>query len=142
MSGGIGAAVAEGWLDQEFGGVDYPAPATHYVTLFLTMPDASGAGAVECSAGNYARLPVTNNGTNWTAAAGRTKTNAAKFEWAAAATADWAPESGKALGWGIYSAASGGVPRAWSTFVTPKAVLAGDVPFIPAGVISIGLPAT
>ena len=49
-------------LDADFGS---GTPATWYLAAFLTMPAADGTGGVEPAVGSYARVAVTNNGTNW-----------------------------------------------------------------------------
>lgn len=62
-------------LDNDYGATKGPnAAAAHELALYAGDP---AAGGVELdSAGGYARPLVTNNGTNWAAAAGGAKTSA------------------------------------------------------------------
>lgn len=48
-------------MDLQFGGASYTPPATYYAALFV--------GSTEVSASGYARVAVTNNGTNFPAVA-------------------------------------------------------------------------
>lgn len=139
MSGGLGTATANALLDLLFGGVAFTPDATVYIALDTVMFDAANAGGTECSAGNYARLAVTNNSGNFSAASGGSKTNAAALTWPAAATADWATAGAPVVGGRIMSAASGGVQRARFTLTTPKPILALDTPSLPAGIMAITL---
>ena len=86
-------------LDADFGS---GTPATWYLAAFLTMPGNDGTGYVEPSGGSYARLAITNNSTNFPAAAtagGTTsKANGAVFTHANP-TADW----GTIIGWGVFT---------------------------------------
>jgi hypothetical protein len=63
-------------LDNDYGASRGPnAPAAHQVALFDGDPLLGGLELT--SAGGYARVTVTNNGTNWPAAASGAKTSAA-----------------------------------------------------------------
>ena len=60
---GIGNVYAKANLDQDLGS---GTPATWYVALMITMPtDGDASSAVEASWTGYARVPITNNGTNF-----------------------------------------------------------------------------
>lgn len=59
-------------LNHLLGGPDFVRPATVYLALFNTAPSESGGGT-EVSGGGYARVPVTNDSTNFPAAAGGEK---------------------------------------------------------------------
>lgn len=83
-------------LDHVFGGGDFTRPATIYLA-------ALKASDVEVSGGSYARVAVTNNGTNFPGASSRAKANANAIPFAQA-TADW----GFIEAIGIYDASSGG----------------------------------
>lgn len=64
-------------LDEYFG--DQPAdtpPVTWYVGLFTTNPADDGTGGVEAAWSGYARIAVTNDLTEWPAAAAGAKSNA------------------------------------------------------------------
>jgi len=106
-------------LDHVFGGGDFTRPATLYI-------GGLKAGDVEVSGGSYARVAVTNNGTNFPGASGRAKANANAIPFATA-TADW----GFIEAIGIYDASSGGnllakVPLA-GPFKNATAAAATDV---------------
>lgn len=62
-------------LDHILGGGDYTRPATVYVSLHTSDPGDTGAN--ECSGASYARVAITNNGTNWPSASGGAKTTGA-----------------------------------------------------------------
>lgn len=63
-------------LDAVFGAVALGAPATWYIALFTAAPGEAGGGTEVSTTGtNYARIPVTNNTTNFPAGAGGSKTN-------------------------------------------------------------------
>lgn len=89
-------------LNHLYRATPYTPPATVYVSLHTTVPTDSSNG-VEVSGGSYARVAVTNNGTNWSAAALRVKTNATVIKFPTA-TLSW----GTIKGWGTYDAPSGG----------------------------------
>lgn len=77
-------------LDNDYGATKGAnAPASHEVALF--DGDPSNGGAELTSTGGYARVTVTNNGTNWPAAADGAKTSATvTFPTATAAWSDTA----------------------------------------------------
>jgi len=52
-------------LDKAFGATDFTPPATFYLALL--------SGGVELTGNGYARIAITNNGTNWAATASRQK---------------------------------------------------------------------
>lgn len=62
-------------------------PATVTVALY-TAPPTDAGGGTEVTGGSYARVSVTNNATNWPAAAGGQKSNGTVITWPAA-TASW-----------------------------------------------------
>ncbi len=77
-------------LDHVLGGGDYTRPATVYVGLWTAALDdtSDGSTAGEVSGGSYARVAVTNNATNWPAAASGAKSNGTAITFPQA-TADW-----------------------------------------------------
>lgn len=93
----ISTYLADKLLNHVIGATSYTAPPTVYVALFITMPDAGGSGAVEPSIGDYGRVAVTNDPTNWPNATLRQKFNANDIEFIQA-TDDW----GLILGAGLY----------------------------------------
>ena len=56
-------------LSEVFGGTAYSAPGTWYFALFTADPTISGSATAECTYTSYARVSVTNNTTNFPAAA-------------------------------------------------------------------------
>lgn len=111
-------------LDEVFGGQNYVPPATLYFALLTTAPTdiKVGTGAVEASYTGYARVAVTNNLTNFPAAAGspRSKTNATEFLFPTPSTT-----GGSVVASGVYDAVTGGNYVA-GFLVTAKAIAAGD----------------
>lgn len=118
-------------LDHVFGGADYVRPATVYVALFTVAPTDAGGGT-EVTGGSYARVTVTNNATNWPAAAAGAKSNGAIFTFATA-TANW----GTVLAFGIFDALAAGNLLIWGDLTTPKAINSGDTASFPIGDIDI-----
>lgn len=92
------------------GGATTWAPAIWYLAGSLTVPADDGTGFLEPSGNAYARAAITNNSTNFPAAAtadGVTrKTNGAKFT-LPNPTGPW----GTIIWWGLFAAISGGQPR-------------------------------
>lgn len=69
VSGGvIGNAAALANLDAELGATTL-GPATYYAALMSAMPTGAGGGTEFSAAGTYVRIAITNNNTNWPAAA-------------------------------------------------------------------------
>jgi hypothetical protein len=86
------AASASDYLENKiadlfFGGTSYTPPATYYLALFSAAPNEAGAGGTEITGGGYARLAITNNKTNFSAASGGVVTNALDLEFAASSGA-------------------------------------------------------
>lgn len=107
-------------LDHMLGNAAYSAPATVYIALYTTAPTDAGGG-VEVSGGSYERKAVTNNDTNWPAAAGGAKSNGTEIAFIEA-TANW----GTVLAFGIFDAASGGNLLYWATLTDNKDIDSGD----------------
>jgi hypothetical protein len=86
------------------------APATWYLGVSTTVPADDGTGFTEPSGGSYARVAITNNATNWPAAATAdgvtTKKNGAKFTFVNP-TGNW----GLLIWWGLFTASTGGQPQ-------------------------------
>ena len=58
-------------LNLDFGGTAYSPPGTYYIgmsTTLLAATDTSGSVATEPTTGSYARVPFTNNKSNWSTA--------------------------------------------------------------------------
>src|SRR4051812_25033778 len=83
-------ARANNLLDVEWRGVTPSSPATFYFALSITLPsDRNGTGITEPTAADYARIGVTKNTTNFTAASGRQLSNTAEILFSAATLDDW-----------------------------------------------------
>lgn len=119
-------------LDGALGGADFVRPATVYVALYTTAPTGSGGG-VECSGGAYARVPVTNNATNFPAASGSTptKANGTAITFPTA-TASW----GTATHFGIFDAASAGNGLHFGALSTARLIAIGDTPSFAASALT------
>lgn len=128
MSGSLGAAAENTVLDLILGsGHAAGFPATVYVALFTVAPTSAGGGT-EVSGGSYARAAVTNNTTNWPAAASGIKSNGTAIVFPAA-TASW----GTIVAFALFDAATVGVLIAWGTLTTNIVVPAGDTAQFLAG---------
>lgn len=114
-------------LDHILGASAYAAPATVYIALFVSDPTDANNGT-EVSGGSYARIAVTNNLTNWPAAVGGSKSNAAAITFVVA-TALWGT-----VGWvGLYDAASGGNLLYHGALTEPRTISSGDQFSFPIG---------
>lgn len=111
-------AYANEILDYLFGS---GSPATLYIGLYTDAPNADGTGGTEVTGGSYARKAVTNNNTNWPAAAAGVKQNGAAITFATA-SANW----GAVEAAGVFSASSGGTPKYFGDLDTIRTVNNGD----------------
>lgn len=116
-------------LDGVLGGPALSLAATVYVALFTVAPSDAGGGT-EVTGGSYARVAVTNNATNFPAAAGGSKSNGTEITFVEA-TASW----GTIVASAVFDAASGGNMLLHGTVTTPKAIESGDTARFPAGSI-------
>lgn len=107
-------------------------PATLYYGLYTSAPAADGSGGSEVSGGSYARKAVTNNVTNFPAAAGGVKQNATAIDFVTA-TALW----GTVEAAGVFSAVSGGTPIQFGDLTTPRTIDSGDAFSIAIGAHTI-----
>lgn len=87
MASGISNFYDQALLNYLVGAGSLTPPANIFVALFTTSPGKANSGGVEVSGGSYARVSVTNNGTNWTVASG-VATNANQIQFPTA-TANW-----------------------------------------------------
>ena len=117
-------------LDHVLGGGNYTRPATVYVSLHSASPGETGTNELEGT--GYARAAVTNNATNWPAAASGLKSNGTEIAFPAA-TADWVT----ATHFGIWDAATTGNPMFLGTLTNPKTVEEDDIVIFPIGSIDI-----
>lgn len=120
-------------LDHVFGNAAYSAPATLYVALFTATPSDAGGGT-EVSGGSYARKDVTNNATNFPAAASGAKSNGTAITFVTA-TASW----GVVTQFGIFDAVTAGNLLAWGDLTASKTVDSGDTVSFAIGDLDITL---
>ena len=95
-------------LDHSLGGPDYTRPANVWLGLFSVAPTDAGGGT-EITGGAYPRKQVTNNSTNFPAAAGGSKSLAVLQEF------DVVPPGGlaDAVAFGFFNAATAGNLLYW-----------------------------
>jgi hypothetical protein len=110
-------------LDHVLGGGDFTRPATVYVGLWTAALDDTSDGDTlgEVSGGSYARVAVTNNATNFPAAAGGAKSNGTAITFPQA-TGDW----GTATHFAILDAATSGNILYWGALTNSKTIETGD----------------
>lgn len=121
-------------LDHVLGNAAYAAPSTVYVALSTADPLDTGAGMAEPSGFAYARQPVTNNLTNWPAAAGGAKANANLVAFPEA-TGSW----GTITHFAIFDAITSGNMLMHGSLTVAKAIASGDVLQFPATSIAVTL---
>lgn len=119
-------------LDHVLGGGDYTRLATVYIALFTAAPTDAGGGT-EVSGNGYARKDVTNNATNWPAAASGAKSNGTVITFAAASGGNW----GTIVAFAIMSAVTAGVILYWGLVTPNKAVNDGDTASFAIGDLDI-----
>lgn len=118
-------------LDHILGGPDYTRPATVYIALFTAAPNDAGGGT-EVTGGDYARVAVTNNATQWPAASGGGKANGEDITFPTA-TASW----GTVVAFAIFDDPTAGNMLFWSTLSVNKTITTGDSAKFAAGDIAI-----
>lgn len=118
-------------LDHVLGAAAYSAPATVNVALYTAAPTDAGGGT-EVSGGSYARVAITNNATNWPAAASGSKSNGTTITFPTA-TADW----GTVVAFGLWDAASGGNLLYWGTLSASKVINSGNTASFAVGALTI-----
>lgn len=117
-------------LDAIFGATAYSPPGTLYCALFTTACTDSALGT-EATGGDYARVSVTNNATNFPAAAAGIKSNGTVITFPEA-TASW----GTVVHFAWMLLSSGGNATNMvnhGALLTPLAVTTGVIPRFPIG---------
>jgi hypothetical protein len=118
-------------LDHILGGPDFTRPATVYLALYTTGQNDAGAGT-EVSAGGYARLSITNNATNFPAAASGAKSNGVDFVFPEATNA-W----GLVVAWALLDAATAGNMLYWGDFTQTQTIGVGSAAKVKAGDLDV-----
>jgi len=121
-------------LDHIFGVGAWSAPATVYIALSTADPTDDGSGIAEPSGGAYARVAVTNSGTNWDTSSGGATANKTAFTFPTA-TASW----GTITHFAIFDASTAGNMLMHGVLTTSKAVGNGDTPKFNIGAIDVTL---
>jgi hypothetical protein len=120
-------------LDHVVGNAAYTAPANLYFAAFTAAPTDAGGGT-EVSTGGYARKSMTNNATNFPAAAAGAKTNATAITFVTASGANW----GTIVAIGVFDASTTGNLLMWDDF-TGVVINDGDTLEIPIGSFDVTL---
>lgn len=118
-------------LSHVFGKTTFTSAATLYVGLFSVSPSDSGGGT-EFAGNAYARVAVTNNVTNFPAAAGGAQSNGTAITFPTSTPAGW----GTAVAVGFFDAASAGTLYAWGALTAARVVAAGDTPAFAIGTLT------
>jgi len=121
-------------LDQVFSAAAYTAPVTLYVGLSTADPADDASGIAEPAGGDYARVAVTNNDTNWPAASGGAKANGTAITFATA-TASW----GVCTHFFISDALTEGNMLAHADLTASKTIDSGDTASFAIGDLDITL---
>lgn len=136
---GLSDDQANGMLDTLYGGVATIAPAIYYHGLSTTEPASDGTNVTEPVGNGYARVAVTNNLTNFPAAALRSKSNGTVITFPAPTPGDWG-----VVEWvPLYDAATSGNFCGWGVLASPVTVTGGgSAPEIPVGGMVYNAPVT
>jgi hypothetical protein len=118
-------------LDHVLGGADWPRPATVYMALFTVAPTDAGGGT-EVTGGSYVRKDITNNSTNFPAAAGGAKSNGVAITFAKA-TANW----GTVLAWALFDVVTSGNMLYWGDVSPSKLIEINDTAEFAVGDLDI-----
>ena len=120
------------WLDHDFGIATYTPASTKYVALFTSAPsDAGGGTEVTIGSNAYARVAVTNSGSNWTRT-GSQVANAVAVTFPAPDPSGWATVTH----FGIFDAGTGGNLLYWGALTTPRATASGVAPTFAPGALT------
>ena len=130
-------SMSQSLLNHVFGGTDFSRPATLHLGLSTTAITGAGGNITEPSgAAGYARVPITNNATNFpasTVVGGKAiKRNGTVITFPEA-TGSW----GTVTHWFLSSAATGGTLIAYGALGTSRSVVALDIPRFSANDLEI-----
>ena len=110
-------------LDHILGGGDYTRLSTVYVALYTADPGEGGsANTNEVTGADYDRVAVTNNSTNFPAAASGSKSNGTAIDFPTPGSGGW----GTVTHWAIVSSSSGAGDILFSDALTSSQVIAED----------------
>lgn len=117
-------------LDHVLGNTAYTAPATVFIALYTVAPTDAGGGT-ECSAGNYARKEMDNDGVTWNTAGSGATSNKIDITFVEA-NASW----GTVVAFGIFDAEAGNLLY-WADLTVNKTIDSGDTAKFAAGDLEI-----
>jgi len=119
-------------LDWLFGNSAVTRPASFTLGVSSTEPADNGSNIQEPSTGDYARVSITNNTTNFpNAPVGGPKASGADFVFPVATSPGWGAE----VGWWVLW--DGTTPVMWGELSPHKTIAAGDILRIPLGAMLI-----
>ncbi len=118
-------------LDGVLGGTNFTQPATVYVALLTAAPTDAGGGT-EVSGGSYARAAVTNNSTNFPAAASGSKANGTAIAFPTP-SGSW----GVVTHFAVYDAASAGNLLYWAALTASQTISTGNTVSFAIGALVI-----
>jgi hypothetical protein len=131
--GSFSNALEDDLLDHIFGVATYTTEASVQVALSTADPTEDGSGIAEPSGNNYARVTVTNSGTNWETASGGATSNKTAITFNTA-SGSW----GTITHFAIFDAA-GTTMMMYGSLSTSKAVGTGDTPKFNANDLDVSL---
>jgi hypothetical protein len=102
-----------------------------YFALFTSAPNESGGGT-ECSGGNYSRVSVTNNATNFPASSSGVKANGTAVTFPTA-SGNW----GTVTAFGVFDASTSGNLLYFGSLSASRSVTSGDTARFAAGDFTI-----
>ena len=114
-------------LDHHLGGPNYTRPGTVYISLYTAAPSDTGGGT-EVAGGNYSRVAVVNDATNFPAAVGGSKSNGIAIVFPTPSSS-W----GTVTHFGIFDASVAGNLLRWGPLTISKTVDQGDQLSFPPG---------
>lgn len=133
MGGAFGDSVRAGLLDLVFGNQTFTRPSIVYGGLF-TSPNTSAGGGTEVTGGSYVRKSMTNNATNFPAAASGSKSLNVAHAFVTA-TANW----GAVTDFALFDAASSGNLLFFKELTNTRTVNSGQTFRIAVGDLDVTL---
>lgn len=137
MASKNGTSVVSSQLNQQFNGAAYTPPSTIYVALLTTAATdyGTGVGSVEVTGGGYVRTAVVANVTNFPTTATRSIGNGTVVNFVTPTASQ-----GTAVGFGYYSAVTGGTWQGGGDLATNQVLSTGNTVSFAIGALTISLP--
>lgn len=131
----VGNDYADAYLDAIWGASKAAhIPGTVYITLYYVEPSDAGGGT-EADYDTFARVSLTNNGTNFPAAADREKALAIEVDFPTPGE-----DTDPFVAWGIHGHATNDDLMQWAPFAEPYSAKSGEPVTIEAGAIVFTVP--